>query len=305
MLPHFIPTLVLTLLVLRCLPCLAQSAPQFDPAQTQPAQAAPFASPQAPSPQPGSIGGTVVDQSGAIVPGAQVSLSGQNPSISQQEITGTDGQFLFVNIAPGPFRLAITSAGFAAKTAAGILRSGEIATVPQIVLTVAENMTEVQVGVSQVEVAAEQIKVQEKQRVLGAIPNFYVSYDPHAVSLDPKQKFQLAWKSTIDPFTFVVVGDPQECSRHKITLRIRTRLRRLRQALRRRLCRHRHQHFHRRRDLSLASEARSALLLQRHGQPNISRSLRYCLCCPLQGRQRALAAQLLGNYGQHGRRRDI
>jgi hypothetical protein len=207
MLPQFIPTLVvLAILVLRCSPCLAQTAPQVDPAQTQPAPAAAFDNPQASSPRPGSIGGTVVDQSGAIVSGAQVNLAGKNSSISQQEITGTDGQFLFVNIAPGPFRLAVTSAGFAGKTAAGILRSGEIATLPQIVLSVAENMTEVQVGVSQVEVAAEQIKVQEKQRVLGAIPNFYVSYDPQAVSLNPQQKFQLAWKSIIDPFTFVVVG---------------------------------------------------------------------------------------------------
>jgi hypothetical protein len=207
MLPQFIPALVvLAFLVLRCSPGLAQTATQIDPSQPQSIQAAAFASPQAPTPQPGSIGGTVVDQSGAIVAGAEVTLTRDNPSISEQATTGTDGQFLFVNIAPGPFRLAVTSAGFAAQTAAGNLRSGEIATVPEIVLMVAENVTEVRVGGSQVEVAAEQIKVEEKQRVLGAIPNFYVSYDPQAVSLDPKQKFQLAWKSIIDPFTFVVVG---------------------------------------------------------------------------------------------------
>ena len=39
--------------------------------------------------------------------------------------------------------------------------------------------------------------------MLGIIPNFYVSYVPDAVPLAPKQKFQLAWKSTVDPFTFV------------------------------------------------------------------------------------------------------
>ena len=51
-----------------------------------------------------------------------------------------------------------------------------------------------------------QIKEQEKQRVLGFIPNFYVSYVPDAAPLAPKQKFELAWRSIIDPITFVGVG---------------------------------------------------------------------------------------------------
>ena len=57
-----------------------------------------------------------------------------------------------------------------------------------------------------VEVAAEEIKEQEKQRVLGVIPNFYVSYVQDAAPLTSKQKFGLAWKTTIDPVNFAVVG---------------------------------------------------------------------------------------------------
>ncbi len=83
---------------------------------------------------------------------------------------------------------------------------GEIDTRPPIVLTVASNVTEVQVGVSPVEVAEEQIKIEEKQRVLGVLPNFYVSYIPDAVPLNSKQKFKLAWKTVTDPFTLVIVG---------------------------------------------------------------------------------------------------
>jgi len=37
-----------------------------------------------------------------------------------------------------------------------------------------------------------QIKAQEKQRVLGVVPNFYVSYYHNAVPLNPRQKFELA-----------------------------------------------------------------------------------------------------------------
>lgn len=73
-------------------------------------------------------------------------------------------------------------------------------------LAVATAVTEVQVAVSPVEVAEEQLKAQEKQRVFGVLPNFYVSYVPDAVPLNSKQKFNLAWKTVVDPFTLVMVA---------------------------------------------------------------------------------------------------
>jgi len=154
----------------------------------------------------GSISGTVVDQSGAVVAGARVRLTGEDQSLNQEALSGDDGQFSFANIAPGPFHLTVASAGFATQTSSGILLSGEIYIVPQIVLAVAAAITEVQVGLSPTEVAEEQIKVEEKQRVLGVIPNFYISYVPNAVPLNSKQKFELAWKTTVDPGTFVLNG---------------------------------------------------------------------------------------------------
>src|SRR5262249_50099200 len=57
-----------------------------------------------------------------------------------------------------------------------------------------------------VEIAEEQLKEQEKQRVLGVIPNFYVSYVPDAAPLTPKQKFGLAWKTSIDPVSFGITA---------------------------------------------------------------------------------------------------
>jgi hypothetical protein len=62
------------------------------------------------------------------------------------------------------------------------------------------------VVVPRIEVAEEELKVEEKQRVFGVIPNFYVSYIPDAAPLASKQKFQLAWRSTIDPVNFVITG---------------------------------------------------------------------------------------------------
>jgi hypothetical protein len=133
-------------------------------------------------------------------------LSRDDQSPKQECLSDSAGQFSFTNIAPGPFHLAITSAGFAVQNFSGNLRSGEIATLQPIMLAVDENVTEVDVHLTQVEVAEEQIKIEEKQRVLGAIPNFYVSYIPNAAPLTSKQKFKLAFKTVQDPFTFVVVA---------------------------------------------------------------------------------------------------
>ena len=73
-------------------------------------------------------------------------------------------------------------------------------------LTVATEVTQIQVVLPSFEVAEEELKVEEKQRVFGVIPNFYVSYVPNAAPLAPRQKFHLAWRSTIDPVNFALIG---------------------------------------------------------------------------------------------------
>ncbi len=152
------------------------------------------------------ISGSVIDQSGAMVVGAVVRVTQDGKSLSQQAVTGDNGQFFLANISPGAFELTISSTGFAPKTLDGKLTPGQIDTVPPIVMSVASSVTEVRVGLTQQEVATEQIKIEEKQRVLGVVPNFYVSYVPNAAPLDWKQKFHLAGRTIIDPFTLIVVA---------------------------------------------------------------------------------------------------
>jgi hypothetical protein len=55
---------------------------------------------------------------------------------------------------------------------------------------------------SQHEKAEEQIKEQEKQRTVGILPAFNVSYRSDAVSMTAAQKMRLAFRSSIDPVTF-------------------------------------------------------------------------------------------------------
>ena len=218
--------IVLALVTVGCTsPCLGQT-PQQTPVPppeqhsselSSEQQGSASASGQLPDRQlPGSISGTVVDESGAVVSGARMRLAREGQSTedqspgdqspSQEALSGDNGQFSFANIAPGPFQLTVASAGFATQTSSGILHSGENFIVTKIALAVATAVTDVEVQLTQTEVAEEQVKVEEKQRVLGAIPNFYVSYVPDAAPLTSKQKFKLAWKTVVDPFTFVVVG---------------------------------------------------------------------------------------------------
>jgi hypothetical protein len=155
---------------------------------------------------PGTVSGTVVDQTGAAVSGAQVTLTRGNESASQQALTGDDGHFSFSGVAPGPFELTISKAGFADQTSTGILQPGEDQMVPPVALAIATAVTEVRVEPPRAELAEIQVEDEEKQLVFGFIPNFYVSYLHDAVPLTPKQKFKLAWKSTTDPFTFLITG---------------------------------------------------------------------------------------------------
>jgi len=154
----------------------------------------------------GYVSGTVLDRSGAVAIGAQVRLTRDDQSPAQEVLSGDNGQFSFANLPPGPFQLTVAAEGFKTQRVSSALPPGQAYIVPEIRLAVATVVTEVQVALTQIEVAEIQIKEQEKQRVLGFIPNFFVSYVPDAAPLAPKQKFELAWKSTIEPFTFVGVA---------------------------------------------------------------------------------------------------
>ena len=200
--------IVLVLVTLGGGPCgLAQTPAPTSVPDPQPSRGGASACEVQPDPQlSGNIRGRIVDESGALVAGAKVRLTGDTSSLQQEVVSGEDGQFCFPQIAPGSFQLSISWPGFAGQTFSGTLHSGEIEIVPEITLKVSAEYTDVVVGLTPAAEAEEQIKLEEKQRVLGVIPNFYVSYIPNAAPLNSKQKFELAWKTVVDPVTFGLVG---------------------------------------------------------------------------------------------------
>lgn len=186
--------------------CFGQGVQQAQSSDAQAGSSAPATVQPAAEPLSACISGSVVDQSGAVVGGAVVKVTRDGKLLTEQTITGDNGQFFLANIAPGAFELTISSTGFSPKTLSGEVNPGEIDTVPPIIMSVAPSVTEVRVGLTQQQVATEQIKFEEQQRVLGIVPNFYVSYVPDAAPLIWKQKFQLAARTIVDPFTLIVVA---------------------------------------------------------------------------------------------------
>ena len=147
----------------------------------------------------GNIVGTILDQSGSVASGAVVRLTSADKFFSREVVSGDNGQYSFSNVPPGRFDLSVNSTGFGDQAFSAELAPGQTYLVAPIVLSVATVVTGVRVTVDPVEVATEEVKEQEHQRVLGFIPNFYVTYHPDAPPLTTKLKYKLAWKSSTDP----------------------------------------------------------------------------------------------------------
>ena len=147
-----------------------------------------------------SVAGVVTDQRGDPVPGATVSLiepAGENPNPA---LTDENGSFV-VPAAPGIFDLQASAPEFATRTVHGELRGNQQLDLGKLVLAIESATVEVRVSLTKEEIAEEQIKVEEQQRILGVFPNFFVTYDHDPVPLNARQKYELAFKTMIDPET--------------------------------------------------------------------------------------------------------
>lgn len=149
-----------------------------------------------------TIAGTVLDNNGDVIEGAQIVLSAAGEA-DRVLTSGEDGQFTFAGVPPNTYRLTVSRKGMGTYVSPDLaVGPGEMRFVKKVVLPFTDTQ-EVHVYASQEQLATEQVHAEEDQRVLGVIPNFYSSFDSHAVPMDAKQKFQLAFRSEIDPVTFV------------------------------------------------------------------------------------------------------
>jgi hypothetical protein len=154
-----------------------------------------------PAPRTAPVIGTVTDLNGGVIPNATVVLREVQDNEPPTIVPTTNGLFQFNDVTPGTaFQLSISAKDFADWTSPLItVDPAQFKIVTGIELRIAAARTIVDVHYDPVEVATEQFKAEEKQRVFGVIPNFYVSYESDPAPLTPKMKFKLALKVSVDP----------------------------------------------------------------------------------------------------------
>lgn len=147
-------------------------------------------------PQTGSLRGEVTDADGAVVQGARITLV--TASANSNTLTDRDGHFFFHDLQPGPYSLSVTLAGFNPAVETGNLQPGQTMELPDISLSLAT----VDITVSAItpeQAALQQLHTEEQQRLVGVLPNFFVSYSWTAPPLTTHQKFVLSLHNAIDP----------------------------------------------------------------------------------------------------------
>jgi hypothetical protein len=152
------------------------------------------------------LSGTVTDADEAIIPNAHITLEDIQPKVVRTTLSDITGAFSFLAVLPGKYLVKISAPGFASwKIEDVVVRAGENVFLPPILLGV-ESISSTVDAITQEDLAEQQISAEVKQRIIGVLPNFYVSYIPNAAPLTRKQKFKLAFKVTVDPVTFLTTG---------------------------------------------------------------------------------------------------
>jgi hypothetical protein len=197
-------------LVLLLIPALlraqeSSSLPQTSVAALPDAPTTPI--PPVPASQtPATLTGTVTDPTGAVVSGASVILENAAAHARFTVTTDASGMFTFTAVPPGTVTLNIVAIDFSPPTPRTIVvQPGQAIDLQEIPLQLASVTSTVEAA-SLHEIAEQQLRVEEKQRILGVVPNFYTSYVWNAAPLSPGQKFHLALRSAVDPFTFIAAG---------------------------------------------------------------------------------------------------
>jgi len=157
---------------------------------------------EAPNAKTGSILGTVVDSNNDTIPNATVVL--QKPvGDPLTVVTKDDGSFAFHDVAPGiAYQVTVAAEGLAEWSSSVTVAPGQEKTLTDVTLHILAVQRAVTVTYSSEEVAAQQLKAEEHQRVLGFIPNIYVTYEPHPEPLTTRMKFELAYKDLTHPVFF-------------------------------------------------------------------------------------------------------
>ncbi len=153
-----------------------------------------------------SVRGTVTDRDGVAIAGALVVMRFSGAQPERADRTDATGRFDFHGVPTGGFTLQVSRAMYVTRVVSSTLAAGGAVQVPQILMVETAAGADAQVTATTREMASEQVRLEEKQRVLGVFPNYYISYLPNAAPLSKRNKWSLAVRSTLDPVNLVLVG---------------------------------------------------------------------------------------------------
>ena len=95
------------------------------------------------------IQGTVSDPTGAVIPGATVTLTNNETNRTQQTTASDEGFYRFSQLAPGQYTLSVEQAGFKKSTIENVVVSAEETSGLDVTLTTGEVAETVTVTSSQ------------------------------------------------------------------------------------------------------------------------------------------------------------
>src|SRR4029077_6058 len=115
------------------------------------------------------INGTVRDQTGAVLPGVEVTATQTDTGISRSTVSDESGSYILPNLAVGPYRLEATLPGFRAFVQTGIVLQVNASVLINPVLAVGQVTEQVEVQANAALVETRNVgvgQVIENERIL-------------------------------------------------------------------------------------------------------------------------------------------
>lgn len=160
-----------------------------------------------PSQGTGVITGTLESTSGKPLPNAPLRIYGSGLTEAVASETDANGNFRITDLNPGTYHVQASAQGYLTATSPlVVLGKGEVYHLTLSEVPLPKATTTVTVYASTVALATQQVHQEEKQRVLGLVPNFFTSYQPNPAPLTPKLKMKLTLRTMADPFIFGVAA---------------------------------------------------------------------------------------------------
>jgi hypothetical protein len=120
----------------------------------------------------GSVTGNVSDQSGAVVPGASITITNQGTGQVREAMTNEDGSYTITNVLPGLYDLKVTKQGFTTYTETGltITANNILRSDPKLKIGNVSEVVSVTANTTQLQTESASVKSEISSKEIQALP---------------------------------------------------------------------------------------------------------------------------------------